>query len=107
VRVCGCDGQIYGALCEAAAANVDLSPSACGLLAGEFACGYGICTLETDFCVAIAGGPLQQPQFDCGRGCSPPSCECALSLVGPGNCTCSAQNGAIMLQCGTAPAPPG
>jgi hypothetical protein len=48
--VCGCDGNVYESICEANAAGTDIGEDTCTPPNGMFACGWKLCTLETEVC---------------------------------------------------------
>jgi hypothetical protein len=92
--VCGCDGQIYAGVCEAAKAGVDVSSNAnCAAPTNMFRCGWSYCRHKEEYCYAQVGGAVTNPG---SYVCTPlpaacagsPSCAC---VPGASMCTSDAQ----------------
>jgi hypothetical protein len=82
--VCGCDGQVYGNACEAAAAGVDVAEDGmCEPPPGFALCGTQLCEIGVTYCqisVSDVGG------FPNGYDCRPLPPTCG----NPADCTCVA-----------------
>lgn len=91
--VCGCDGEIHGNPCDAAAAGTDLNAfGTCALEPGAFTCGFRACDLATSYCQHAASDIGSEPdQFTCVPlpACAgEPSCGCLQDQGEPCADTC-------------------
>lgn len=48
--VCGCDGNVHSSDCTAYRDGTDLNANGCAVPSGSFACGYAVCSLQTQYC---------------------------------------------------------
>ncbi|MFS8067157.1 MAG: hypothetical protein ACMG6S_12370 [Byssovorax sp.] len=100
---CGCDGQIHGNECDAAASGTDVNNNGCTPPPGDFACGAHFCLSNLEYCereVSDVGG--FPDVFTCKpvpAGCgAAPSCAC-LSGVACGSTCAPTDNGGLKVTC--------
>jgi hypothetical protein len=49
--ICGCDGKVHSSACVTFSTGTDFNAhGSCDVPAGDFACGYTLCNLETEYC---------------------------------------------------------
>lgn len=101
---CGCDGQVHGNACEAAAAGTDVNANGtCAVPAGKFACGFLQCSLTAEYCQHAFSDVGSEPDsFVCKPlpACPSqfPSCSCLAAETCGGNCSGSGTTG-LTLTC--------
>jgi hypothetical protein len=97
---CGCDGHVYGNICEANTAGADVGAVGCTPPKGTFGCGAEFCGLGTEFCLTDPEPPPNDSATckplpaACG---SSPSCAC-LENIACGNCM-PTSDGGLMVSC--------
>jgi hypothetical protein len=95
-KVCGCDGKVYRAECDANGSGQDVSRlGGCTAPAGTFACGPSFCVQGGEYCSAINGGAITNAgTYQCvtlPAACgATPSCSCLAGTQSCGICTMSA-----------------
>jgi hypothetical protein len=103
--VCGCDGTIHSNACDAQSAGVDLNALGCSQGVSDFVCGYKLCDVQSQVCVATTNDAPPTTTYECVA--APPSCAgdfptCAcsmsLSLACSGTCTANVA-GSVTIKC--------
>lgn len=99
--VCGCDGKVHPSDCLAYSDGTDLNASGCTVPPGSFACGYAVCSLQTQYCrheTKSADADLYTcialPQ-SCTAGAA--ACECLRSEPCGTSCSGDARVGLTLL----------
>ncbi|MEO5725805.1 MAG: hypothetical protein ABI134_21250 [Byssovorax sp.] len=100
---CGCDGQIHGNECDAAAAGTDVNTNGCTPPPGQFSCGAHFCQSNTEYCERILSDVGGFPDdFTCKplpAMCAPTlSCAC-LSGVACGDTCAPTNDGGLKVTC--------
>lgn len=49
--VCGCDGKVHSGACETYMDGLDINANGCTVPKEDFACGYAVCDLDTQYCL--------------------------------------------------------
>jgi hypothetical protein len=101
IPTCGCDGMIYGNVCSANNAGIDVSDAGgCKAPVGDFGCGSQFCPL-TDYCGETTTNQSPASMFTCQPlpgGCTmPPTCACLAVLPCGASCMPTADGGLHMV----------